>query len=279
MLGLPSTAFVESAACLCAAGLEALTDYEQNRLNNIARNNALLAEMGLGPGGPALLSAPPASRRPKRTHAELESDCAATALTAPVRRSSRVQNHPKFPSLGVLAAASDQLAAPSVAEQLSQYRPPLEEVASRPVAAAAGALVSTPEAPGLAPGVGQEAAALLHQMAGGLLCGVCQGEVKTSDARLECTSLRPNCEREYHHACVIGQFGHLYRTKEVAVPQTRDSRWRCMVCSDMCAVCVPAAKIGANQPFYRCGSCGAKAHQLHWRPEDVKMCVYCRISM
>ena len=92
-------------------------------------------------------------------------------------------------------------------------------------------------------------------------------------------SLRPNCDREYHHTCVVGQFSHLYRPKEVAVPQQRESKWRCMVCSDMCAVCVPATKIVANQPFYRCGVCGAKAHQRHWGAGDVKICSYCRMSM
>jgi hypothetical protein len=48
---------------------------------------------------------------------------------------------------------------------------------------------------------------------------MCGGEFKAGDARLECTSLRPDCQREYHLACVVGQFGNLYRAKDVAVPQ------------------------------------------------------------
>jgi len=287
-----STAFVQSALCLCSAGLNPQTPYEQERARNIARNKAELAAMGLGPGGPALLSAPLASRRgrPARgLRADLVSEHAA-APSAPARRSSRLaglaglgDTSTQVEASSVLAgaaAASDQLAAPSVAalQQLAAYRPPLEEVAPEPVVGA----VPTPEAPGIAtpaPTLGQEAAALLQQMAGGLLCGVCQGDIKASDARLECTSLRPNCEREYHHACVLDQFGHLYCNKEVAVPQPQNSKWRCMVCSDMCAVCTPATKIVANQPFYRCGFCGAKAHQRHWHAGDVMICVYCRVSM
>ena len=81
-------------------------------------------------------------------------------------------------------------------------------------------------------------------------------------------------------ACVVGQFGNLYRAKDVAVPQLRESTWRCMICSDLCAVCVPAARIGCKYPFYRCGSCGAKAHQHHWRAGDHhKLCFYCRLPM
>ena len=124
------------------------------------------------------------------------------------------------------------------------------------------------------------AAAALHELvAAGLACGVCKAELKVSDVRLECTSLRPNCLREYHPLCVGGQFGHLYRAKELAVPQPIDSKWRCMVCSDMCAACVPAAKIGAHQPFYRCCVCGAKAHQRHWSAGDDKICFYCSMPM
>ena len=33
--------------------------------------------------------------------------------------------------------------------------------------------------------------------------------------------------------------------KDVAEPQLPESTWRCMICSDLCAVCVPAARIGS----------------------------------
>jgi hypothetical protein len=62
--------------------------------------------------------------------------------------------------------------------------------------------------------------------------------------------------------------------KDVAEPQLPESTWRCMICSDLCAVCVPAARIGSKYPFYRCGNCEAKAHQQHWRAEDDKLCFY-----
>jgi hypothetical protein len=125
--------------------------------------------------------------------------------------------------------------------------------------------VPTPEPPGIAkpaPALDQEAAALQQRMAEGLLCGVCRGDIKAADARLECTSLRPNCDRD-HHTCVVGQFSHLYRPKEVAVEQQREAKWRCMVCSDMCAVCVDqdCGEL-ALLPVRRSG---AKAHQRHWR--------------
>ena len=91
-----------------------------------------------------------------------------------------------------------------------------------------------------------------------------QAELADSDVRLECTSQRPNCQRKYHPLCVGRRFGHLYRAKDLTIPQPEDSKWRCMVCSDVCAVCAPAAKIEPNEPFYRCGCCGSKAHQRHW---------------
>ena len=64
-----------------------------------------------------------------------------------------------------------------------------------------------------------------------------------------------------------------------SVPQDKKAKWRCMSCSDMCAVCVPAAKIVANQPFYKCCNCGSKAHQDHWSNGGEKMCFYCRLPM
>ncbi len=119
---------------------------------------------------------------------------------------------------------------------------------------------------------------LQQQVAAGVVCGVCKVEVKDSDMRLECTSLRPDCQREYHATCVVAKFRHLYRTKQLEVPQDEKSKWRCMACSDICAVCTPATRIGAGQPFYVCGFCGAKAHQRHWRAEE-KTCFYCCVPM
>ncbi len=45
---------------------------------------------------------------------------------------------------------------------------------------------------------------------------------------------------------------------EVKVPQPRKSKWRCMACAEVCAVCVPAAKILNGEAFYRCGFCKAE---------------------
>ena len=94
-----------------------------------------------------------------------------------------------------------------------------------------------------------QTAALQELVAAGQACGVCQAELADSDVRLECTSQRPNCQREYHPLCVGGRFGHLYRAKDLTIPQPEESKWRCMVCSDVCAVCAPAARIGPNEPF------------------------------
>jgi hypothetical protein len=104
----------------------------------------------------------------------------------------------------------------------------------------------------------------------GLLCEVCKKEVFDEDTCLECTSLSPACDRQYHAACVKKQFGHLYST--LIIPQPFESTWRCMVCSDMCATCVPAAKIlpGQALKFFTCGYCGARAHQSQFHCiEDV----------
>jgi hypothetical protein len=118
-----------------------------------------------------------------------------------------------------------------------------------------------------------------QQVAAGVVCSVCKVDLKDSDTWLECTSLRPNCQRKYHITCVVAKFSHLYRTKQLEVPQDKKAKWRCMSCSDMCAVCVPAAKIVANQPFYNCCNCGSKAHQDHWAKGGDKICFYCRQSM
>jgi hypothetical protein len=156
---------------------------------------------------------------------------------------------------------------------------------SRAVTPEPGVAAAThaPDASGIAeptPTPGQTTEALRQQMVAGLVCGVCRGELKAGAAKLECTSLRPDCQREYHPECVVGpQFGRLYRASEVAVPQPRDSKWRCMVCADVCAVCVPAAKIVAHEPFYRCGYCGAKAHQRHWHAGEDKICFFCHLRM
>ena len=123
------------------------------------------------------------------------------------------------------------------------------------------------------------AASVQQPVSAGLVCAVCRCELTAGDARLKCQSKRPICGREYHSACVVSRFGHLYGARTVAVPQSTDSKWRCMVCSDMCAVCVPAAKIVANQPFYNCCNCGSKAHQDHWANGGEKICFYCRQSM
>ena len=64
----------------------------------------------------------------------------------------------------------------------------------------------------------------------GLLCGVCKIELFDADECLECTSLSPACERQYHAACVQKVFGHLYPT--LRMPQPRNSTWRSAL---MCA--------------------------------------------
>ena len=121
------------------------------------------------------------------------------------------------------------------------------------------------------------AASVQQPVSAGLVCAVCRCELTAGYARLKCRSKRPICGREYHSACVVSRFGHLYGARTVAVPQSTDSKWRCMVCSDMCAVCVPAAKIVANQPFYNCCNCGSKAHQDHW-PTGARRFVFSVVS-
>jgi hypothetical protein len=101
------------------------------------------------------------------------------------------------------------------------------------------------------------AATLQELVAASQACGVCQAELADSDVRLECTS-QPNCQREYHLLCVGDWFGHLYRAKDLSIPQPKDSKWRCMLCSDVCAVCAPATRFGPNEPFYAAAAVGQK---------------------
>jgi hypothetical protein len=153
----------------------------------------------------------------------------------------------------------------------------------RQVRTVASGLPHAPAAPGIgepAPAQGQALESHLQkQVASGMVCGVCKVELKDSDTRLECKSLRPACQRVYHATCVANKFRHLYHTKQLAVPQDVKAKWRCMACSDICAVCAPATKIGAGQPYYVCGFCREKAHQGHWRAEEDKICFYCFAPM
>ena len=133
-----------------------------------------------------------------------------------------------------------------------------------------------------APDTPSTAALLLQEhVASGLVCGVCKVELFDTDECLECTSKVPDCERQYHATCVVTGFGKLYSQKELKMPQPRQSKWRCMACSDICVVCVPATKIvaGAAHAFYRCQYCKAKAHQHHWQDGESKICFYCRLPM
>ena len=174
-----------------------------------------------------------------------------------------------------LATAATELCGEQPAQPDSGVAAPVSKPAVEAGTHAAGA-----SGHGTTPVLAQAVAALQALVAEGQACGVCQAELKDSDVRLECTALRPyDCLREYHPRCVAERFGHLYRRKELATPQPRDSKWRCMVCSDICAVCAPAARIVANEPFYVCGFCGSKAHQRHWSAGEEKMCFYCHVPM
>ena len=89
----------------------------------------------------------------------------------------------------------------------------------------------------------QTVATLQELVTAGQACGVCQAELADSDVRLECTS-QSNCQREYHPLCVGDWFGHLYRAKDLSIPQPKDSKWRCMLCSDVCASARPQLGLG-----------------------------------
>ena len=109
----------------------------------------------------------------------------------------------------------------------------------------------------------------------GLRCGSCLVELVESDVCIECTSLQPDCQRQYHTACILTHYSHLYTRSQLRMPQPNKSKWRCMGCSAVCALCLPAAKIVACEPFFSCCHCSAKTHQDHFREVATKICPYC----
>ena len=51
--------------------------------------------------------------------------------------------------------------------------------------------------------------------------------------------------------CTGFEYWHVPKKSNFTVPQPRNSTWRCMVCFDVCATCVPAAKILPGRAFLR----------------------------
>jgi len=102
------TVFVDNASCLCAAGLQPLSPYEQERAENIARNKAELAKLGLGSSGTALLP-PPASRRGRRARRSRPE-----LVSAGAQLTCRARLHAAPPALQV----SSVLATPRLRQKL-----------------------------------------------------------------------------------------------------------------------------------------------------------------
>jgi hypothetical protein len=248
-----------------------LTEYEAARLQNIARNMAKMRELGIDPGAAAL---PVSARRRECAAAD------AAPSSEPVRRSTRVRSakpgesqaaNPACAAL-LLKASIPSMVAPSECTGAAEEQQPAlgRDRTARPTHQVSPRSQPEPEPTALK---------LRRGVASGLLCGICKFELFDTDACLECTSWQPRCERQYHVACVRAQFGHMYTGQQLQCPQPRKSTWRCMACSNVCATCVPAAWIKPFQAFYRCGFCGAEAHQHHWSADDSKQCFYCRLPM
>jgi len=116
------TVFVDNASFLCAAGLQPVSQYEQERAKNIARNKAELAKLGLGSGGTALLPLPASRRGRPARRSRLELAVAADAPSAPARRSSRLAGFVGAGDTSTQAEAYSMLAGAAVSsEQLPHH--------------------------------------------------------------------------------------------------------------------------------------------------------------
>ena len=117
---------------------------------------------------------------------------------------------------------------------------------------------------------------LREQVHTGVLCGVCSCLIMTPVWRSHRYSLTVVAST-IQHASVTSLATCIKPGRQGAQrTATCTSKCRCMACSDVCAICVPAAKIRPGQAFYRCGFCSAEAHKYHWNGAAEKLCFYCR---